>query len=109
MPPLSPLRRDGAPVLPRSAWRTNRGRFHAWGGRSPMSRARSGRVAGGDAALIVVAGLGLAALGLVAILAPDVMWSWTDPRNEAMRQASERTPRWDTAEPHRRRDDDRRR
>ena len=45
--------------------------------------------------LVGISGLGLIAVGLIAIAAPDLVWSFTQRRNEALGQASERTERWD--------------
>ncbi len=47
-------------------------------------------------AALVVSGLLLAGLGIVAMVAPDLIWAWTERRNEAMGVASERGPRWET-------------
>jgi hypothetical protein len=51
---------------------------------------------GGVRVALVIGGLAIVALGVLALVAPDVMWSWTERRNEAMGQVSERTPRWET-------------
>ncbi len=45
--------------------------------------------------LIVLFGIAFAGLGIVMLLAPDLMWGWQQRNNEARGQVSERTERWD--------------
>lgn len=44
-----------------------------------------------------VVGIVLALVGVVVLVDPDIAWSFTQRRNEAMGVDSDRTARWDSA------------